>query len=120
MVMVFVTMMLTSFFTSHYLNRITASHHRATVLSFKGLAFNAAYGMIGLLYAGLITQLRHGVQGANAQWTLSLVEDEAFRRSISWFPWYLTIVLILVTLICWCHFRHAGGHLTATTTENEQ
>jgi MFS family permease len=120
MVMVFVTMMLTSFFTSHYLNRITASHHRATVLSFKGLAFNAAYGMIGLLYAALITQLSHGVQEAHAQWSVSLVEDEAFRRSISWFPWYLTIVLILVTLICWCHFRHAGVHLTATTTENDQ
>ena len=120
MVMVFVTMMLTSFFTSHYLNKITESHQRATVLSFKGLAFNAAYGMIGILYAGLITRLRNGVQGANSQWTPSLVEDEAFRRSIAWFPWYLTVVLLLVTLVCWLHFRSNGACLTVNTTEKNQ
>jgi len=120
MVMVFVTMMLTSFFTSHYLNKITESHQRATVLSFKGLAFNAAYGMIGILYAGLIIRLRHGVHGANSQWTMSLVEDEAFRRSIAWFPWYLSVVLLLVTLICWLHFRHVDGAVTVNTTEKKK
>ena len=59
MMLLSITMMLTSFFTSHYLNKITASHQRATVLSFKGLAFNAAYGLIGILYAGLIIRLRN-------------------------------------------------------------
>lgn len=120
MVMVFVTMMLTSFFTSHYLNKITESHQRATVLSFKGLAFNAAYGVIGILYAGLITRLRHGVQGTHPQWTMSLVEDEAFRRSMACFPWYLTVVLLSVTLICWLHFRRAGAAVTLNTTEKKK
>jgi MFS family permease len=120
MVMVFVTMMLTSFFTSHYLNKITESHQRATVLSFKGLAFNAAYGIIGILYAGLITRLRHGVQGTHPQWTMSLVEDEAFRRSMAWFPWYLTIVLVLVALICRQHFRRAGYAVTINATEKKK
>ena len=119
MVMVFVTMMLTSFFTSHYLNKITESHQRATVLSFKGLAFNAAYGIIGILYAGLITRLRHGVQGTHPQWTMSLVEDEAFRRSMAWFPWYLTIVLVLVALICRQHFRRAGVAVTINAPDKK-
>jgi hypothetical protein len=120
MVMVFVTMMLTSFFTSYYLNKITESHQRATVLSFKGLAFNAAYGIIGILYAGLITRLRYGVQGTHPQWTMSLVEDEAFRRSIAWFPWYLTVVLLSVTLICWLHFRRTGVTVTLNAIEKKK
>jgi MFS family permease len=120
MVMVFVSMMLTSFFTSHYLNKITESHQRATVLSFKGLAFNAAYGIIGILYAGLIIRLRHGVQGTHPLWTMSLVEDEAFRRSMAWFPWYLTVVLVLVTLICRQHFRRAGYTVTLNATEKKK
>ncbi|MEE4314913.1 MAG: MFS transporter, partial [Desulfofustis sp.] len=41
---VMVGLLLPSFFTSHYLNRATASAQRATVLSFKGLLFNLAYG----------------------------------------------------------------------------
>jgi MFS family permease len=105
MVLVFVTMMLTSFFTSTYLNTITDSHHRATVLSFKGLAFNAAYGLIGILYALLISRLRHNVVAEHLHWSNVLVEDEAFRRSLTWFPWYLTGVLVLVSLICLLHFR---------------
>ena len=49
-----VVMYMGRFFQSHYLNRITASHQRATVLSFKGLSFNLAYGVIGVLYALLL------------------------------------------------------------------
>lgn len=39
---------------SHYLNAITDSARRATVLSFKGLVFNLGYGALGLLFAGLV------------------------------------------------------------------
>ncbi len=112
MVLVFVTMMLTSFFTSTYLNRITESHQRATVLSFKGLAFNAAYGLIGIFFAMLIARLRHGVVAEHLQRSFSSVEDEAFRRSVTWFPWYLTGVLVLVFLFCWVHFRRSGKTAT--------
>ncbi len=50
---VFYSMTLAEFYASHYLNRSTSSSRRATVLSFKGLAGNLAYGGVGLLYAGL-------------------------------------------------------------------
>lgn len=100
MVLVFIALMMTSFFTSHYLNSITASHQRATVLSFKGLAFNAAYGCIGIMYAGLISGIRRTVGSADPGLSRALVENEAFRRSISWFPLYLIAVLFGLFLIC--------------------
>lgn len=43
---------------STYLNRYTESRLRATVLSFKGLAFNLAYGLLGVGYAALVAGLR--------------------------------------------------------------
>ena len=116
MALVFITMMLTSFFTSHYLNKIAEPHQRATILSYKGLAFNGAYGVIGILYAGLITQLRHGVHESHPEWAISPVEDEAFRGSITWFPWYLILVLLLISMICLSHFhRKKRTELTAET-----
>lgn len=39
------------FAVSHYLNAAVDSRHRATVLSFKGLAFNLGYGFVSLLFA---------------------------------------------------------------------
>jgi MFS family permease len=105
MVLVFVTMMLTSFFTSHYLNKIAEPHQRATILSYKGLAFNAAYGVIGILYAGLIVKLRNNVLDISPELSSTLIENEAFTLSISYFPWYLVLMLFLVTAICVSHFR---------------
>lgn len=113
MLMVFIVMMMTSFFTSHYLNQITESSQRATVLSFKGLAYNGAYGMIGIFYAVLIQQLREKQTGVNPEWSAQLVESAAFRDSIGWFPGYLIVVLILVSLICIprLYRRGMGGNL---------
>lgn len=107
--LVFVTMMLTSFFTSHYLNQIAEPQQRATVLSYKGLAFNAAYGIIGILYAGLITKLRIDVVKTSPQLALPLVENDAFRYSIGYFPYYLFLILILVSIICLLHFQRRGS-----------
>ena len=42
-----------TFFSSQYLNEATDSSRRATVLSFKSLAGNLAYGAVGILYAVL-------------------------------------------------------------------
>ena len=105
MALVFVTMMLTSFFTSHYLNKITEPKQRATVLSYKGLAFNAAYGIIGLLFAGLIAKLRSNVEDTTPNLATAIIENEAFKQSITYFPWYLGLMLIIVSMICAFHFR---------------
>ncbi len=100
MALVFVALMLVSFFTSHYLNRITESHQRATVLSFKGMAFNLAYGLIGFLFALLITQLRDAGQTTHPDWLPAAVEDLAFREAIGWFPWYTIAGLGLTIVYC--------------------
>ena len=55
-------MYLLNFFVSYYLNLITDSHQRATVLSFKGLSYNLAYGLIGVLYSLLLAFLRYRVK----------------------------------------------------------
>ena len=100
MVAVFVCLMLTSFFTSHYLNRITVSEQRATVLSFKGLAFNAAYGAIGLVFAGLVNHSHGHFAALHPEWPQGLVEDQAFKAAMGYLPWYLLLGLILVCLVC--------------------
>jgi len=105
MILVFITMMLTSFFTSTYLNKIAKAEQRATVLSYKGLAFNAAYGVIGILYGGLIVSLRGGLQQAAYPLTDNLIENKAFTLSLGYFPEYLAIILFLVSLLCFFHFR---------------
>lgn len=109
MMAVFIGLMLTSYFTSHYLNQITASHQRATVLSFKGLAFNAAYGFIGLVFAGLIQHFRAGQAALHPQWSALLIENQAFRASLACFPWYLALGLVLVSLLCLPRLLVRGG-----------
>ena len=52
-------MTLVGFAVSSYLNTLVDSHHRATVLSFKGVAFNLAYAGISLIFA-LVLQVLHG------------------------------------------------------------
>jgi MFS family permease len=100
MMTVFIGLMLTSFFTSHYLNQITESSQRATVLSFKGLAFNAAYGFVGLVFAGMIAHVRQKEAAMHPDWSAALIEDQAFRVVIGYSPWYLALGLALVSLIC--------------------
>ncbi len=102
--------MLTSFFTSHYLNRITPSRLRATVLSFKGLAFNLAYGAIGMLFAGLIFQLRLQNREAHSEWSEGIIENQSFTDAIGWFPWYTLIILIGVLLLCRYTLRKTDIH----------
>lgn len=108
MIAVFVGLMLTSYFTSHYLNAITDSGQRATVLSFKGLALNAAYGMIGLLFAALVQHYRSEQSAMHPSWSGGLVEDQAFRAAVGCFPWYLTCGLLAISLCCLPRMLRSG------------
>lgn len=67
-----------SFFVSHYLNTWTISGLRATVLSFRGVAMNLAYGMAGLLFAGLTGRIREAAPGAS--------ENVVFAGALVWLP----------------------------------
>ena len=96
--MVMVGLMLTAFFTSHYLNEITSSEQRATVLSFKGLAFNLAYGIIGILFAQLIVYLRADLRAAHPDWTSQLIDNQAFKDSFLWMPGYFLVLTAAIAL----------------------
>lgn len=69
-----ISMSMLQFFTSNYLNLWTASHVRATVLSFRGVAFNLGYAAAGLLFASLTARLRttHPQADENSIFALSL------------------------------------------------
>ena len=97
---IFTAMMFVSFFTSHYLNSITDSKKRATVLSFKGLAFNLAYGFIGIFFAILMSYQRGRGEELFGDLTKSGLEDFAFQASIDWFPWYLLICFSVGVGVC--------------------
>jgi MFS family permease len=110
MTLIFVAMTFVSFFSSHYLNRITASHQRATVLSFKGLAFNLAYGLIGFFFALLIGHQRVIGSATHPNWSQSAIEDFAFRGAIGWFPWYTIVCLALTFFYCFVRLKGCKEH----------
>ena len=83
-----IAMSMLGFFVSHYLNEaVTDSSLRATVLSFRGLAFNLAYGTVGLLFAALSRALR----GAGTQ-------EAIFAQTLRWLPWYFAGTLLALAL----------------------
>jgi hypothetical protein len=83
--LIHIVLLLTGYLVSHYLNAITDSAQRATVLSFKGLAFNLGYGALGLLYATLLVVLRDG----------SRDEQGVFQASLPWLLGYGIVSFLL-------------------------
>jgi hypothetical protein len=105
-----------SFFVSHYLNRITESHQRATVLSFKGLSFNLAYGLIGLLYSLLLYTLRHRASATGVPIHADNLQSQIFIASISWFPGYFIVTLGVLLLFARWRLQNSREHLMADRT----
>lgn len=72
------SMSLLQFFTATYLNLWTSPDVRATVLSFRGVAFNLGYAAAGLLFAQLTAGLRAAHPGAD--------ENTVFGMALPWLP----------------------------------
>jgi hypothetical protein len=109
-ILIRIVMYLQNFFQSHYLNRITSSDQRATVLSFKGLSFNLAYGLIGILYSMLFAFLRDGARHAQPALSGSGLENWVFIRSLAWFPWYFMITLAAILGYAWWKLKKTNAH----------
>jgi MFS family permease len=103
-------MLFTAFFVSHYLNRVVSSEQRATVLSFKGLAFNLGYGLIGLMYAALLAVLRSGNHREAALGSPEAAEAAIFREAMQFFPPYFLIVLLLLGVFAWWRLHGGNRH----------
>lgn len=98
----FSNMYFIGFFLSHYLNKETSSDQRATVLSFKGLSFNLAYGIIGILYSLLLAFLRSETLTTHPHLEGDTLTDSVFMDSMFWFPWYFGICLLaLIIFALW-------------------
>lgn len=82
------------FILSYYLNALVESSRRATVLSFKGLAFNLGYGLVSLLFAFALRALRDGGTA-----------EETFGRTLVWLPVGLALALVVLALF---FRRHAA------------
>ena len=83
-------MMALGFLVSYYLNALVDSSQRATVLSFKGLAFNLGYGFISLVFAVVLRAFR---DGGNAEAALS--------RGLRFLPVWLGLTLALLAVAFW-------------------
>ena len=82
------------FLVSHYLHAAVDSRHRATVLSFKGLAFNMGYGFVSLLFALALRTYRDTGSAA-----------DGFADALALLPVWFMFTWLLLTLIFWRHRR---------------
>lgn len=93
-VFLYASIQLTGFFVSRYLNEAAPSEQRATVLSFRGLATNLSYGLVAMLYSGLIVSIKSGSPGAPA-----LDQKAVFVESLGWLAPYFALSVVLVFLV---------------------
>ncbi len=96
--LVFSSMYLNGFFVSHYLNQVTDSSQRATVLSFKGLFYNLAYGLAGLGYSVLLSLSRGALEMGETLPDGGTVEDYLFIKTFGVFPAVFLLGLILLAM----------------------
>ena len=109
-VLLYSTMFLMAFFLSHYLNRITDSRQRATILSFKGLSFNLAYGLVGILYSLLLSFVRSQASEMEPSLAGEGLENWVFIQSLRWFPWYFGMTLVVFLLFAGWQLRGSHEH----------
>jgi len=84
------SMMALGYMISYYLNAIVDSSHRATVLSFKGVAFNLGYGFLSLVFALVLRAVRDGGTA-----------EDAVARSLVFLP----VWLVFTGVVCVVCFR---------------
>jgi MFS family permease len=92
------SMRLLMFLQSHYLNQLVDSQHRATVLSFRGLAVNISYGLMSLAFAAAVTAVERAAPEAG--------QGIAFDRVVQLLPGYF--LLVTAGFLFWARRRVAG------------
>lgn len=110
-------MYMNSFFISHYLNKITDSRQRATVLSFKGLFYNLSYGILGIAYSLLLSLSRAGVESSHPGLETSILEDIIFIETFVWFPGVFTAAIIVLFLFSFIVLKRSYSLHMAVKTD---
>ncbi|MEM7790938.1 MAG: MFS transporter, partial [Verrucomicrobiota bacterium] len=97
-IMIYVGMGMTNFFVSRYMNEAAPSEQRATVLSFRGLTTNLAYGMVSIFYSLLIASIKRD-EPVTDYVNADAMQTSVFVESLRWFPGYFLITVALVFLV---------------------
>ena len=92
----FAMMGMVQFQSSYYINKEVDSVHRATVLSFKGLALNLGLGFASLLYTAYVALLRARQEGTVPEEAL---RDVIFLDALRGFPIYFLALFLIVLLL---------------------
>ena len=82
--------------SSYYINHEVDSRHRATVLSFKGLALNLGLGFASLLYTAYVALLRAQHEGVLAE---AAVRETVFIAALPGFPVYFLALLCVILIM---------------------
>ena len=101
-IILFLCFSLVSFSISFYLNQVSNRKIRATVLSFKGMALNLAYGCIGLAYAQLTRHL-------NEMNSATPDSPDVFQQGLAYFTPYVLVGSLVVAAITWLHCRDVNS-----------
>ena len=75
-----------NFFVSQYLNQVTSSEQRATVLSFRGLSFNLAYSVATWAMAILMSRAETEVLSGTPDMGQRLLENAKFVEALPTLP----------------------------------
>ncbi len=97
------------YFISQYLNKVSEPTTRATVLSFKGLTMNLAYGTIMLAYQAQTWALRSSEKEAMAGMNKQQTDMHLLAAAMPWWPWVFGVLALVLTLGVRMKF---GGGLT--------
>ena len=105
----FAMMGMVQFQSSYYINKEVDSAHRATVLSFRGLALNLGLGFASLLYTSYVALLRIQQEGIVPEEEL---RDAIFLGALRGFPIYFLLLLLIVLLLGRASIKTLGSALS--------
>ncbi|MFU8847118.1 MAG: MFS transporter [Opitutales bacterium] len=106
-IFLYASIQLTGFFVSRYLNEVADSEQRATVLSFRGLSTNFSFGLVSMLYSGLIASIKLQEEAENYI-TEEAFQQSVFIQSLTWLAPYFILTLVLALLLHRLRFRGSG------------
>lgn len=91
------------YFISQYLNRVSEPSTRATVLSFKGLTMNLAYGAVMLLYQAQTWALRSTHEATLASLSKEAADTRLLAMAMPWWP--VIFGTLALGLVLWVRLR---------------
>jgi MFS family permease len=95
-IFLYASIQLTGFFVSRYLNEAAPSEQRATVLSFRGLSTNFSYGVVSLMYSGLVVWIKTQDDGSAVG---EAAQHAFFVESLQSFSWYFVFTVAMLFVL---------------------